>query len=149
MFQNVISQKCCVLKCKEFIQNVRTGFLSFCKRKSIFDQYYRWNIVGNARNDRNYSHLTNHKIYWKLKRQTQKIIATICRNLHCQSHSQQPDLNLPTWLRLSNGEEFWCINLTSIPIWFWGYKEREVLKIFGEIKRNYLRWIFPIWNKLL
>ena len=105
--------------------------------------------VGNARNDLNYPqlcpehpnlpHLTNHKIHWKLKRQTQKIIATICLNLHFQSHFQQPDLNLPTWLRLSNEEEFWCIKLTSIPIWFWGYKEREVLKIFCEIKRNYLR----------
>ena len=105
--------------------------------------------VGNARNELNYPNLTNHKIHWKLKRQTQKIIATICRNLHCQFHSQQPDLNLSTQLRLSNEEEFWCINMTSIPIWFWGYEEREVLKIFGEIKRNYLRWIFLIWNKLL
>ena len=104
--------------------------------------------IESSRNGSNYPHLTNHKIHWKLKRQTQKIIATICRNLHDQSHSQQPDLNIPTWLRLSNEGEFWCINLTSIPIWFWGYEDREVLKIFCEIKRNYLK-IFPIWNKLL
>ena len=57
--------------------------------------------VGNVRNDPNYPHLTNRKIHWKLKRQTRKIIATICRNLHYQSHSQQPDLNLPTCEKLS------------------------------------------------
>ena len=100
--------------------------------------------IGNVRNDPNYPHLTNHKINWKLKRQTQKIIVTICRNLHCQSHSQQPDLNLPTWLRLSNEEEFWCINLTSIPIWFWGYKERErywrFLVKFREITLDESSW---------
>ena len=43
---------------------------------------------------------------WKDKQPNLKIIATICRNLHCQSHSQQPNLNLLTWLRLSNEEEF-------------------------------------------
>ena len=108
--------------------------------------------VRNVRNNPNYPYLTNHKIHWKLKRQTQKIITIVCRNLYCQSHSQQPDLNLPTWLRLSNEEELSCINLTSIPIWFWGYEEREVLKIFGEIKRNYMwrsrwrsAWVWAVW----
>ena len=149
MFQNVLSE--CFLK-KALFWNAK-NLSKTCRQVSrVFanTKVFLINItVGNTRNDPNYSHFTNHKIHWKLKRQTQKIIATICQNLHCQSHSQQPDLNLLTWLRLSNEEEFWCINLTSIPIWFWGYKEREVLKIFGEIKRNYLRWIFPIWNKLL
>ena len=141
MFQNVLSQKSCVLKWKELRQNVQTGLKSFCKLKSAFNQYYRW----NAGNDPNYPRHTNHKIHRKLKRQTQKIIATICWDLHYQSHSQQPNLNLQTWLRLSNEEDFWCINLTLIPISFWNYEEREVFKIFGEIKRNYLRWIFSIW----
>ena len=67
-------------------------------------------------------------------------------NLHCQSHSQQPEMKLSTWLRLSNEKELWYTNLTSIPIWFWGYwerereREREVLKVLGEIKRNCLRY---------
>ena len=144
-FQNMLSQKSCILKYKKLSLWMKAGLRSFCKHKALLVNI----IVGNVRNDPNYPHLINHKIHWKLKKQTQKIIATICRNLHCQSHSQQLDLNLLTWLRLSIEEEFWCINLTSIPIWFWGYEEREVLKIFGEIKKNYLRWIFPIWNKLL
>ena len=42
MFQNLISQKSSVLKCKELSQNVRAGLRSFCKRKSAFDQYYCW-----------------------------------------------------------------------------------------------------------
>ena len=42
MFQNVLSQKSCVLKCKELSQNVRTGLRSFYKCKNAFDQYYCW-----------------------------------------------------------------------------------------------------------
>ena len=100
MFQNVLSQ--CFLKkalfwnAKNLSKTCRQVSRVFANTKVFFINI----TVGNTRNDPNYPFLTNHKIHWKLKRQIQKMIVTICWNLHCQSHSQLPDLNLLTWLNL-------------------------------------------------
>ena len=59
MFQNALSQKSCVLKCKEFIQNVRQVSRTFVNVKALLINI----TVGNAKNDSNYPRLTNHKIH--------------------------------------------------------------------------------------
>ena len=106
MFQNVLSQKSSILKCKELSQNVRGRFEELLQMQKHF-----WSILP-----------------LEMQEMTQ-ITLILLTTKYIENWRQTQKIREITWE--DQGEEVHGCGL------------REVLKIFGEIQRNYLwrsRW---------